>query len=127
MREKKHVNLHPKAIRLREDLKGVFSSFKEITLCGLTENFVNFLQAKGQPIKFVTVYKYLTETTPPAWLFPYLFEFLSQKPYSESPLVWTFLQVWGRPINLSLERIREQAEKRRQALMNEADKLKKFT
>ena len=126
MGEEKHMNLHPEAVRFRNDLQGVFSSFKEITLCGLTEQFVDFLGTKGQPIKFVTVYKYLTETTPPGWLIPYIFEFLSREPYSSSPYVWIFIQKYSRPVTHALDSIKKQVEKRKQTLLDEAGKINQF-
>lgn len=125
MGDGKHVNLHPEAIKFREDLQRVFSSF-EITTCGLTEKFVDFLKGKGKPTKFITVYKYLTETTPPAWMFPYLFEFLSQDPYSKSPAVWSFVQSWGRSVDQSINTIDEQVKKHKQSLLEEAGKMDKY-
>ncbi len=126
MGEYDQMNLHPEAIKIRNDINRVFSSFQEISLCGLTEKFVNYLKTLGIEIEFITVYEYITKTTLPAWLLPYLCNFLSQEPYINSPFVWEFAKKYAKPFDSSSEKIRLKIEEKKKLLIEEADKFRQY-
>jgi hypothetical protein len=123
MIESEDVNMHHEANKLKEELQGIFGSIPGIEPWNVIGNFTQYLENNNIKIDNTTVYKYINETVFPAWLIPYLFEFLSQKPYALSPYVWTFIQKNSRPITKALGIVKDQEEKRKQSLLDEAKRM----
>ncbi len=120
------MNFHEEALKFREDIQGIFSSFSNMEPWNVIGKFTEYLERENCKIDNKSIYNYINVSIFPAWLIPYLFQFLSQEPYSSNPYVWTFIQKYSRPITNSLDTIRCQAEKRRQALLDEAKSMDDF-
>lgn len=109
MGDEEEMNLHPEAEKLRNDINKVISSFSEIRLCNVVDNFSDYLKLKNKSCAFPTLYKYLTETTPPAWLMPELCDFLTQEPYIKHQRVWEFIREYGDPIAEARDKVKAAA------------------
>lgn len=106
------LRIHKMAKKYQEDLRAVFSAFEQI---GISEwdvigKFSLFLKNKGHKIEPSTIYGYLYRDIFPAWLNPFLCDFLSQEPYLNSPIIWRFIRDWFKPTALIVERVRGRIE-----------------
>lgn len=120
------MNLHPQAIVFRTDLHLCLSSFTGITLWGITERFVLWLNTKGAHLEPITIYKYLTESTVPAWLLPCLCEFLTEEPWINNESVWQFIKKWGYPISSAASKVIAKVATRQELLLDQVNYYQKF-
>lgn len=116
------MNLHTEAINFRTDLQNLFSSYGEISFSAVVDRFHIFLKNKDKQIEFITLYCYLTKTTLPAWIMPYLYEFLTQEPYASNEATWEFIKKWGNSIRMALLKIDKKIIERRDNLLLEVSK-----
>ena len=109
------LRIHAIAKQFQDDLRKVFSAFDQSGHSGLSEwdmigRFSTFLKNKGHTIAPATIRDYLYRDIFPAWLNPFLCEFLSQEPYLNSPVVWRFVRDWFKPTSLIVSKVKDRVD-----------------